>query len=276
VSEESHPALEIEEFADVSNSGEILYPKVLGYVRVSTAEQARDGVSLLAQADKIRQFARLHDLDLVDVVDDPGASAKSLDRPGLKAVLTRIAAGEATGLVIAKLDRLTRSVVDLAELVDTFFGGDHPRAQLFSVADSIDTRTAAGRMVLNIIMTIAQWERETIVERTTDAMAHKRKQGEACGHPRFGTMVDPTDPRLSKSQRPVALIPCLEDLDVEVDIRFLRSQGHTMRAIAKSLNDRGIPSKRGVTKRSTGRWSHSSVAEILKRSASGPPIESIE
>jgi site-specific DNA recombinase len=254
----------------VSNSGESPTPKVLGYVRVSTAEQARDGVSLLAQSDKIRQFARLHDLDLIDLIDDPGASAKSLDRPGLKAVLARIAVGEVSGLIVAKLDRLTRSVVDLAELVGGYFGGDQPRAQLYSVADSIDTRTAAGRMVLNIVMTIAQWERETIVERTSDAMASKRAHGEACGNVPFGWMIDPVDPRRSQDNRPVALIPCPGDLDIEVDIRFLRSQGHSTRAIAKSLNDRGIPSKRGVTKRSTGRWSHSTVAEILKRSESCP------
>jgi site-specific DNA recombinase len=234
--------------------------RVLGYARVSTAEQARDGVSLPAQSEKIRQFARLHDLDLVEVIEDPGASAKTLDRPGLSRALAMLDAGEAGGLIVAKLDRLTRSVVDLARLAEGYFGGDHPKGQLLSVSDSIDTRTAAGRMVLNIITTIAQWERETIVELTLDAMRHKKSKGEACGNPPFGSQVDPRDPRRSKGGLPVALIPCQEELEALALMRSLANRGWTLRAIAAELDRRGFKPRRGGAS-----WARSTVSDLLAR-----------
>src|SRR3954465_11289985 len=96
--------------------------RVVGYVRVSSADQARDGVSLDAQSQKVRLFAELHGLDLADVVTDAGASAKTLDRPGLSSVLAMLDGGEAAGLVVFKLDRLTRNIGDWAALIDRYFG----------------------------------------------------------------------------------------------------------------------------------------------------------
>src|SRR4051794_7553353 len=96
--------------------------RVIGYVRVSTDEQARDGVSLAAQIEKVGAYARLYDLELVDIVTDAGASAKTLDRPGFARVLAMLDAGEVDGVVVVKLDRLTRSVADLATLLDGYFG----------------------------------------------------------------------------------------------------------------------------------------------------------
>ena len=168
--------------------------KVIGYVRVSTEDQARDGVSVDAQRAKIEGYAKLYDLELVRIVVDAGESAKSLDRPGLQKVLTSLRKGESEGLLIAKLDRLSRSVVDWNVLIDRFFG-ERAGKQLFSVADSIDTRTAAGRLVLNVLMSVAQWERETIGERTKDALAHKRRNGERVGKVPFGYDLAKDGPR---------------------------------------------------------------------------------
>jgi len=234
--------------------------KVFGYARVSTAEQARDGVSLRAQRDKIEQFCRLHELELLTTIEDPGASAKTLDRPGLNSIFKLIDAGKAGGLVVAKLDRLTRSLVDLGRLVESHFGGDRPRAQLLSVSDSIDTRTANGRMVMNLIIMLAQWERETIVERTNDAFAAKRSNGEVCGHAAYGTTVDPGDPRRSKDGRPIAVVPNPAELEVLALMRELADQGRTLRAICAELDRRGLkPRKEG------GRWSRSTVHDLLSR-----------
>ena len=93
-----------------------------GYARVSTAEQSHDGVSLDAQREKIRLYAELYGLDLIEMVTDAGVSAKTLDRPGLIHVLGLLERGEATGLVVYKLDRLTRSLGDWTILIDRFFG----------------------------------------------------------------------------------------------------------------------------------------------------------
>src|SRR3954466_4768983 len=96
--------------------------RAVGYVRCSTEEQATEGVTLDAQRAKLEAFARLHELDLVAVEVDAGASAKSLDRPGLARALAMLDAGEADGVLIAKLDRLSRSVADWNRLIDGYFG----------------------------------------------------------------------------------------------------------------------------------------------------------
>src|SRR5947207_9644845 len=91
---------------------------VLGYARVSTDEQAREGVSLDAQAAKIRSYCSLHDLTLERVLVDEGLSGAGLNRPALQALLTAIDAGQISGVVVYKLDRLSRSTRDLLDLVD--------------------------------------------------------------------------------------------------------------------------------------------------------------
>ena len=118
--------------------------RVVGYVRVSTEEQASGGVSLDVQAEKLRLYCQLHGLTLLEVIADEGRSGKDLDRPGLRRALELLREGAAEGVVVAKLDRLSRSVADWNALIVEFFG-ERAGNQLFSVADSIDTRTAAGR-----------------------------------------------------------------------------------------------------------------------------------
>jgi DNA invertase Pin-like site-specific DNA recombinase len=106
------------------------------------------------------------------VIEDAGLSAKTLDRPGLQTALAMLKTGQAAGLVIAKLDRLTRSVRDLGALIEGPFAAG--KAALLSVSEQIDTRTAGGRLVLNILGSVSQWEREVIGERTAAALQHKK------------------------------------------------------------------------------------------------------
>src|SRR2546428_6743368 len=150
--------------------------RAIGYIRVSTDKQAEHGVSLEAQQAKLTQYAALYDIELVDIIVDAGVSAKTLERPGLQRALGMLRKGQANALLVAKLDRLTRKVKDLGALVDEYFSSDD--ITLLSVADNIDTRTAAGRLVLNVLGSVAQWERETIGERTAEVLAHKREQGQ--------------------------------------------------------------------------------------------------
>lgn len=159
--------------------------RVILYARVSTADQSDHGISLEAQEAKMEAYAALYDLEVVERIVDAGESAKSLNRPGLQRALGLLKAGKAEGLVVVKLDRLTRSVADWQLLIDNYFG-ERPGKQLFSVADSIDTRTAAGRLVLNVLLSVAQWERETTGERTREALRHKITSGQRCGKVRYG------------------------------------------------------------------------------------------
>lgn len=157
--------------------------RAVSYTRVSTREQS-EGQSLDAQRERINAYCKAKDYELVDSYTDAGASAKDLDREGLRALIDDIKADSIEIVVIYKLDRLTRSVKDLGHLVDDVFEGEG--VALASVKDSFDTSTANGRMVMNLLATVAQWERETVAERTKDALDHKRNQGEWTGKVPFG------------------------------------------------------------------------------------------
>jgi len=225
--------------------------KVIGYIRVSTEEQATNGQSLDAQRAKLEGYAKLYDLDLIAVVEDAGASGKTMNRPGLQDVLTLLRTGKAEGVLIAKLDRLTRSVGDWQRLIDAHFS-ERAGKQLFSVGDSIDTRTAAGRLVLNVLLSVAQWEREAIAERTRDALQHKIGKGERCGKVRFGfTLGDDGS----------TLIPNEQEQEAIGLMRQLRAEGQSYRTIAAELNARGIDTKEGKP------WLHTTVKGILARAA---------
>jgi DNA invertase Pin-like site-specific DNA recombinase len=220
--------------------------KTIGYVRVSTDRQADRGVSLEAQAEKIRAMAVVHGAGLLDIIVDGGESAKSLNRPGMARLLTLVDSGEVEAVIIAKLDRLTRSVKDLCTLLERF---TRRGVTLISVAESLDTGSAAGRLVLNIMTAVSQWEREAIGERTRDAMSHKRSQGQRVGNIAYGC-------RLAGDGVHVESDP--DEQAVLSEIRQLRGEGATLRGIAAALNHRAYRTRRGTA------WRLESVARVLK------------
>src|ERR1051326_282036 len=161
--------------------------KTVGYVRVSTDKQADRGVSLEAQAEKIRAMGVVHGAELLDIIVDGGESAKSLNRPGMARLLALVDAGAVEAVIIAKLDRLTRSVKDLCPLLQRF---ERRGVALIPVAESLDTGSAAGRLVLNIMTAVSQWEREAIGERTATALQHKKAQRKVYSHTPYGFQRD--------------------------------------------------------------------------------------
>jgi site-specific DNA recombinase len=208
--------------------------KAIAYLRVSTDDQAAKGVSLDAQRAKVEAYAKLYEHEIVAVVEDAGASGKSLDRPGLTRALAMLAAGEATALIVMKLDRLTRSVRDLGELLSQHFAPG--KAALLSVGEQIDTRSAAGRLVLNVLTSVAQWEREAIVERTTVALAHKRSRGERVGSIPYGYRVGPDRRKLEPAAVEQAAIILARDL---------RNDGMSLRRVGEQLACRGYTARNG-------------------------------
>ena len=222
-------------------------PKAIGYVRVSTEEQATDGVSLAAQEAKIKAYADLYDLDLVEIIVDAGQSAKTLDRPGITRALAMLTARQADGIIVAKLDRLTRSVADLNRLIERLFSEKSGRL-LWSVADAIDTRTAAGRLVLNILASVSQWEREAIAERTRDALRHKKALGQRVGAVPFGS-------RLAADG--ITLEPEPAEREVMDLVADLRRTGLSIRGIVSEMNNRGVLTKEG------GKWHIATVQRVL-------------
>jgi DNA invertase Pin-like site-specific DNA recombinase len=129
---------------------------------------------LAAQEVKIRAYCVAKDWDLLHIIRDEGCSAKDLNRPGMQTIIEGAKKQQFDVVVTLKLDRLTRSVKDLGYLVEDVFS--HHGVAFSSLQDNFDTSTANGRMVMNILATIAQWERDIISERTRDAMQFM-KQG---------------------------------------------------------------------------------------------------
>lgn len=218
--------------------------QAVGYVRVSTEKQADRGVSLEAQAEKIRAMAVVHGVELADVIVDAGESAKSIDRPGMERLLSMVDAGKVRIVIIAKLDRLTRSVKDLAELLERF---QRKGVSLVSVAESLDTGSAAGRLVLNIMTAVSQWEREAIGERTATALQHKKAHRMVYSRTPYGYERDGG-----------SLVPVEGEQTVISRMRLYRANGWTFRKIADVLNEETVPTKRG------GKWFAQTVKDVLE------------
>lgn len=230
------------------------FTRVVGYVRVSTERQADEGVSLDAQRAKLRAHCVAHDLELVALEADEGVSAKTLERPGLDRALAMLRAGQAEALLVPKLDRLTRRVVDLGHLLETYFASD--RWALVSVADQIDTRTAAGRMTLFILMSVAQWEREAIAERTSEALKHLRNAGVVLGRPGLGWHHAP-EADVTTGRRDLQAVA--SETATVARIHVLRAQGLSYAVIAAQLAEEGHRTKRG------GRWMPNTVRRVYLR-----------
>jgi site-specific DNA recombinase len=220
--------------------------KIVGYVRVSTDRQADQGVSLPAQSEKIRAMAVVHGGELIDIIVD-AESAKSLNRPGMTRLLALVDSGDVKAVIVAKLDPLTRSVKDLCTLLERF---ERSGVALVSVAESLDTGSAAGRLVLNIMTAVSQWEREAIGERTRDALSHKRGKGERVGNLAFGYRLADDGQHLE---------PDPGEQDALTEIRRLRGDGMPLRGIAAALNHRAYRTRRGTA------WRLESVARVLKQ-----------
>jgi site-specific DNA recombinase len=230
--------------------------KVVGYVRVSTEEQAAAGLSIPMQADKVIRYADLHNLILVAVEVDDGVSARTIRRDGLRRALAKLDSGECEGLVIYRLDRLTRSLRDWSTLIERYFSGR--TNALMSVSESIETGSAAGRMVLNMLVTLGQWERETTVERTQNALDHLRSQGRRIsGEIPYGkTLCD--DGRRSKSGGIVGLVDDPHEQEVLAEIRVMHANGASHSAIAAELEARGVPTRHG------GPWGRSTIRRLVE------------
>lgn len=155
----------------------------VAYCRVSTEEQAAEGFSIEGQADKLRAYAELHDLGPVTVVEEPGASGKNLDRPGLQQVLAMVEQGHVAHLLVWRLDRLSRNLGDLILLADTFGKAD---VGLHSFTERLDLSSATGRMFYNVLGSFAQFYREQLGENVVMGMTQAVREGKWINRPKTG------------------------------------------------------------------------------------------
>lgn len=179
------------------------------------------GLGLAAQRATIETECARRGLELLAVHTDPGLSGKSLARPGLTAALADLEAGRGTVLMVAKLDRLSRSVHDATGLL---LRADRAGWGLIALDANVDTTTPQGAAMTQVLAVFAELERRLIGERTKAALAVKKAQGVKLGRPRT--------------------LPA----DVVERIRAVRAQGGSWSAIARGLNADGTPTAQGGTK----------------------------
>jgi len=221
--------------------------KAVGYIRVSTEEQVRKGISLEVQEDKVKKYADLHNLRLTEIIRDEGRSGKDLEREGMQKIISLCQERKANHLIVYKLDRLTRRTLDLLTLVEEIFKPN--KVQFHSITERVDTSTAQGKFFLTITGAMAQMERDLISERTKEALRYKISQGGNVGSPPLEFLAE--DKKFSRIDG---------EFEVVEHIKRLKRKGLSLRQIANRLNEKGIPTKRA------GKWYAGTVRYILRNS----------
>jgi DNA invertase Pin-like site-specific DNA recombinase len=213
--------------------------RAIGYCRVSTSEQGDSGAGLEWQESVIRAQVAARGWELVEIRSDV-ASGKSLrHRTELGMALRDLQAGHAEALFVAKLDRLSRSVLDFAGVMET--AADEGWS-LVVLDLGVDTSTTNGKLIAHIMIALAQWERELIGDRTRNALEAVKARGTKLGR---RSNVDDTTLQL---------------------IRVLRNAGKSWQAIANALTNEGIATAQG------GRW-HAATVRKLYQTSSAPAAE---
>jgi site-specific DNA recombinase len=220
----------------------------IGYIRVSTEDQGKEGVSLDNQKLKIEAYCQLRDLQLLEIIEDAGISAKNLKRPGVQRVLKLARNRQVDAIVVYKLDRIFRSTVDAIQTTRMF---DKWGVSFHSIEETLDTKSAMGRFFFTLTAALAEMERRIIGERTKAALSHKRSRNEKTGGDvPYGYDLTPAGILIKNDaeQKVIRLI------------RRLNRDGYSLRKICRELEREGHLTKRGNTI-----WQPSTIAKILRR-----------
>jgi site-specific DNA recombinase len=214
--------------------------KCVIYARVSTEEQRLQGASPDAQVDACRELARRKGLTVHRVVRDVGtATIEAVDRPKLQGVLDDLEAGRADTLIVWNTDRFSRNLRDAVGLIEDWFGARSPW-RLLSATQDIDTRTPAGRLTLNVMLSVSQYEAEQTRARTKATASWFRKNGWAWGPVPYGWRAG--------ARTPEGRTVLEEDPDEQAVVelaRELRAKGLSLRDVALELARRGARSRSG-------------------------------
>lgn len=213
------------------------------YGRVSTEEQYKEGFSIAAQRERLEAYAKSQGWDVIDYYVDE-VSAKDTNRPALQRMLKDIEEGIIDVVLVYRLDRLTRSVLDLYQLLDLF---EENNCKFKSATEVYDTTTAMGRLFITLVAALAQWERENLSERVSMGMSQKARQGEWHGsRPPFG--YDYSDGELRINADEAKYIQWIYKWYID---------GLSDRKIAIRLNDMGVTTKQGAS------WREGRIRYIL-------------
>ena len=228
--------------------------QALGYVRVSTEGQAVDGVSLEAQQSRIRAWSEANGYRLLGLHVDAGLSGCRADnRPALQAAITE-ACKQKAALIVYSLSRLARSTKDAILISERLARSG---ADLVSLSERIDTTSAAGKLFFRLMISLSEFERDLVAERTKGALSHMRQQGKRIGKIPYG---------YDLAKDGTSLIPNAAEQDGLRLIERLRTNGFGRRLIAAELTAQGVATKTGAS------WSPQAVGRILHRAPHLQPL----
>ncbi|BAU27949.1 site-specific DNA recombinase [Aneurinibacillus soli] len=206
--------------------------RVAIYVRVSTDEQAKEGFSIPAQKARLTQYVQSQDWDIFDYYIEEGVSAKDTNRPELQRMMHDISHRKVDIVLVYRLDRLTRSVLDLYQLLQDF---EKHGVKFKSATEVYDTTSAIGRLFLTLVAALAQWERENLAERVRFGMEQMaRQERRPGGPPPFGFEL--VNQKLVINEKEAVVVRFIYD-------RYL--QGTGMVSIAVECNQLGYRTKKG-------------------------------
>ncbi len=212
------------------------------YTRKSTEEGLeREFNTLDAQRESGEAYVKSQQHEgwvcLPDRYDDGGFTGGNLDRPAVRRLLADIEAGKVDSVVVYKVDRLSRSLLDFAKMLETF---DRNKVSFVSVTQQINSATSIGRLMLNVLLSFAQFEREIISERTRDKIAATRRRGKwSGGPPLLGYDIDPRGSRILVNEEEAVRVRSIFALYLEHE---------SLLPVVRELERRGWTNKRWKTR----------------------------
>jgi site-specific DNA recombinase len=224
--------------------------RAVGYVRVSTDEQTKSGLSLESQRDRIEAYAKVRGLELAEIVTDASVSGGTplAKRPGGAEVSELVRRRRVSAVVVIKLDRLFRDTADALATVGDWDRRDVGLHVLDLGGSAVDTQSASGRFMLTVLAAIGEMERGQVRERTAAALERKRVRGEKTG----GGI--PYGYRVTGGR----ILPDADEQRIAKRMQGLRARGYTLRKVADRLNRDGLRTKRGAS------WKAVQVARALR------------
>lgn len=220
--------------------------RIATYARVSTEEQATDGVSLDAQESRCRMWADLHGATVVESIIDAGVSGKTMKRDGIARMRSLVNAGEVDTVVVTELSRLTRSAKDFANVVAEL---TEAGVSIVSIDNGLDTSDMCGRLVAGILSYVNAFEREQIGQRTRAALAQVRAEGRHIGRPPVGFTSEGGKLTVSDPER----------VELAQRAATMHAEGTSYRKIADTFNDEGIATGSG-----SGSWHAPAIGRLMR------------
>ena len=205
----------------------------IGSSWVSSENQANQGVSLDNQMAKIEAYASLKDLELFEIIEDAGISAKNLNRPGAQRVIDLARSVKVNAVIVYKLDRMFRSTVDALEVTQKF---DKWGVSFHSIQETLDTQSAMDRFFFTLTAALWEMERGIVAERTRATLAHKKAKGERVGTIQYGFRLSIDGKSLVKNPYEQALVK---------KAKALRASGLSLGKIGSTLEAQGFTAQNG-------------------------------